>query len=137
MRLAVIGSRTIKDRRRVYQEIDEMRKEYDITVIVSGVSLEDENDTGPDTYGRDYALENGLAYLGYPAEWDNLQAFPCKIKNTKFGKPYNALAGFNRNTFVAEDSDIGLSVWDGKSRGTKDTMDKMEVQGKFVKTVIV
>lgn len=137
MKLAVIGSRQIKDKKRVYEEIDKIREEYDITTIVSGVSLEDINDTGPDTYGRDYALENGLGYVGYPAEWDNLQLFPCKIKHTKFGKPYNALAGLNRNTFIAEDSDIGLSVWDGKSKGTKDTMDKMKAKDKYVKTVIV
>jgi hypothetical protein len=137
MKLAVFGSRHIKDRKRVYKEIDEIRKEYDVTVIVSGVSLEDTNDTGPDTYGRDYALENGLGYVGYPAEWDNLQLFPCKIKYTRFGKPYNSLAGLNRNTFIAEDGDIGLSIWDGKSKGTKDTLDKMEAQNKYVKIVII
>jgi hypothetical protein len=34
----------------------------------------------------------------------------------------NALA---RNTDIAEDSDILLVTWDGKSRGAKDTINKM------------
>ena len=137
MVLAVIGSRHIKDKNRVYQEIEILRMDYDITAIVSGVAVNDDKDTGPDTYGRDYALDHGLRYIGYPAEWDNLQAFPCKVRYTGSGKPYNVLAGFNRNKFVAEDAEIALSIWDGKSKGTKDTMDQMKSQGKYVKIVII
>jgi len=131
MILAVIGSRTFKNKKVIYQAIDEIREKYNITAIVSGVSKDDTNDTGPDTYGRDYALDNNLEYIGFPADWDNMDP-PCVIKYTKFNKPYNALAGFNRNTNIAETGFLGYAKWDGKSKGTKDTIDKMTALGKEV-----
>jgi len=136
MILAVIGSRTYKNKKQVYEEIDKVREEYDITGIVSGVSEDDKNDTGPDTYGRDYALENVLEYIGHPAQWNDISE-PCRLKYTRWGKPFNALAGLNRNTFIAEDGEIGLAFWDGKSKGTKDTIDKMKALGKEVITILI
>src|ERR1044072_275339 len=108
MILAVIGTRTFKNKKAIYEAIDEIRQQYNITAITSGVSLEDNHDTGPDTYGRDYAVENQLEYIGYPADWNNLNE-PCKLKYTRFNKPYNALAGLNRNTDIANKGELGYA----------------------------
>jgi hypothetical protein len=135
MILAVVGSRHIKNKKLVYEEIDKIRKEYNVTGIVSGVAEDDTNDTGPDTYGRDYATDHDINYIGFPALWNDMSE-PCKVKYTRWGKPFNALAGPKRNTLIAENADIGLSIWDGKSKGTKDTMDKMTALGKYIKKVI-
>jgi hypothetical protein len=51
MRLAIIGSTTFKDKNRLYFEVNELRKQYDITLIVSGGAK------GADTYGEEYADE--------------------------------------------------------------------------------
>jgi len=80
--------------------------------------------SGADTLGEDFANKWGLKLTKFPAEWDNLLVVSCVIKHNKFGQPYNALAGHNRNKEMAkyakEDNGVLIAFHDGKSTGTKN-----------------
>ncbi|GCD11725.1 SLOG family protein [Clostridium tagluense] len=94
----------------------------DITVI-SGRAK------GADSLGERYAVEKGYKTEYFPAQWDDLEATPCKIKYNKYDKPYNALAGFNRNRDMVDTSDIAIGFWDGLSHGTKDSIELCKKKG--------
>ena len=131
VKLGVIGSRHFKNKNRGFFEIDEFAKTHKIIAIVSGVSEYDKYDHGADTIGRDYAKEKRIPYIGFPADWSDMSE-PCVKKYNKYGKEYNALAGFKRNTNIIEESTIIIAFWDGKSPGTKDSIDKAKAAGKDV-----
>ena len=73
---------------------------------------------GADTLAEKFALENHLEMIVFKPDWK------------KFGKR----AGFLRNTIIIENATIVFAFWDGKSNGTKDSIDKAE---KLNKKVIV
>ena len=85
---------------------------------------------GADTTLKRVAEHNGFKSKAYPALWDDLDAKPCRIKYNRFGKPYNALAGMNRNTIMVNECDIAIGVWDGMSTGTADSRNKLRAAQK-------
>lgn len=110
MKLAIIGSRSFKDYNKLCIEVNKLREIEEITTIVSGGA------NGADLLGKKYAQDCYLDYKEYPAEWD------------KYGKS----AGFRRNVDIVNNSDIVLAFWDGKSRGTKHSIDLATKSGKKV-----
>ena len=126
MKIGVIGGRDFNDYNRVKKILDL----YPVTVIVSGGA------SGADSLGKKYSEEVlGKEPEIYPALWDDLTAEPCKIKiRKKDGKEYNALAGFNRNTDIVNNCQMLIAFWDGKSPGTKDSLDKAE---KIKRTTLI
>lgn len=110
MRLAIIGSRSFKDYYKLCIEVNKLRETEEITTIISGGA------NGADYLGKKYSIDYYLGYKEYPAEWD------------KYGKS----AGFRRNVDIVNDSDIILAFWDGKSRGTKHSIDLATKSGKKV-----
>ena len=133
IRLAVVGTRTYRDKRRVYFELDELRKLYKITEIISGIAQDDEKTKGVDAMARDWAKDRGVPYKGYPADWKDM-APPVLRRMGQYGE-YNALAGPNRNTKIADYAECGLAFWDGKSSGTADTIRKFAALNKKTKIV--
>ena len=96
MKVAIIGSRTINNYK--------MFKEQ-ITEVISGGAA------GVDTMASKWAAENNIPITVFKADWKNLNAVPCKIKENKFGK-YNALAGMNRNKLVIDIAEKVIAFWD-------------------------
>ena len=74
----------------------DVKSKYDIISLSGGAS-------GADKLGERYALENDLLVERFLPEWD------------KYGKS----AGPRRNIRMAENGDLIICFWDGKSRGTK------------------
>lgn len=134
IKLAVIGSRTFKDKKKGFFELDEFAKTNEIVAIVSGVGFDDKYDNGADTIGRDYAKEREIKYIGFPADWSDMSE-PCVVKYNRYNKPYNALAGFKRNTNIIDECTDVIAFWDGKSPGTKDSIDKAKALNKSIKIV--
>ena len=129
MKIIVAGSRSITDYELVKRVIFEVLAKYtimslQIVEIVSGRA------DGVDLLGERWADENNVKKTLFPAAWDDLVTPPVKIKINKFGKIYNALAGFNRNAKMADYADTLIAFWDGKSTGTKDMIDCMAAKGK-------
>lgn len=65
--------------------------------------------------------------LWFPPKWDDLDVPGARIKYNKWGKPYNANAGFTRNTDVARKSDELIAcVAPYRTGGTEDTITKWQ-----------
>lgn len=133
--IAVVGSRHYTDMKRVYYELDELRKiAPHITTIVSGIGKGKKgNGKGADLFGREYAKDTGLNYIGHEPDWQDMKE-PCIKKQNEFGT-YNALAGINRNTLIVNDADFVLIFWDGVSSGTKDSHAKTIQNNKPYKLI--
>lgn len=76
---------------------------FNIGTVISGAAR------GADLAGERWAEANEIFCERYPADW------------TKYGKR----AGFLRNKQMAETADALIALWDGKSRGTLDMIQRM------------
>lgn len=101
MRLAIIGSRTFEDYHLLSCSIIIFLSK-NITEVISGGA------SGADSLGERFA---------------NYYHFPIKIFKPEWTK-YGKAAGFIRNQQIVDNSDMILAFWDGKSRGTQDTIEK-------------
>ncbi len=95
-KFAVVGSRNIQD----YQMVKEILDNYDISLIISGGAK------GIDTLSEQYANDNNIPTKIHYAEWE------------KFGKS----AGMIRNEYIINDADKIIAIWDGFSKGTKNSI---------------
>ncbi len=123
MKLAIIGGRDFTDYKKAelsfgryfLQASDSEYSDTLVDEIISGSA------PGADTIARKLAEKYSIKYTDCPALWDDLEALPCKIKY-KGDKPYNALAGFNRNKDIISQCDIVLAFWNGISPGTQNSL---------------
>jgi hypothetical protein len=106
MNVAVIGSRDFKD----YEKVKQTLSKLNITLIVSGGAK------GADTLGERYADEHNIPKKIFLPDWE------------KHGK----VAGFLRNTDIINEAELIVAFWDGHSKGTKDSINKAEKQGKKI-----
>ena len=109
MNLAVVGSRTFDNYELAEKLIREIVEKHNITCIVSGKAK------GADTLARNYAINENLELIEYVPDWS-------------IGRH----AGILRNTKIIQDSDVVLALWDGTSKGTKDSIDKAKSFGKIL-----
>lgn len=96
-----------------------------VTEIVSGGAR------GPDSFGESIGADYGVPVKLMKADWDNLTA-PGAVVKVHNGKRYNAKAGTDRNSAMAAYADALIAIWDGKSSGTRDMIEKMKKLGKPV-----
>jgi hypothetical protein len=129
MKLIIAGSRSITDYAVVCKAIGETLSVLGI-MSLADIEVVSGNAGGVDTLGERWANENHLALKLFPAKWADIVTLPVKIKRNKFGKEYNALAGFNRNAQMADYAHYLLAVWDGKSPGTEHMIRCMATRGK-------
>lgn len=97
-RIAVVGCRTGIEQDAVYQLIDRM--EPLTTVVISGGAK------GVDTWAVERAAERGIKTVVIRPNW----------------KKYGRGAGFKRNREIVLAADEVAAFWDGKSRGTENTI---------------
>lgn len=107
MQMLICGSRGITDVERVRRAMNEAWNDMgrpEITRVISGGAR------GVDSIGAMLARQGGVGVVTVYPDWD------------QFGRR----AGFIRNTRMLEmlsQGDVVVAVWDGKSRGTKHTID--------------
>lgn len=88
--------------------------------ICSGLCRE-----GGDRFAVMLAEKYQTPKLWFPPKWDDLDVPNVRIKYTKYGKPYNANAGFARNTDIARESEELIAcVAINRKGGTEDTITK-------------
>ncbi len=104
MKFAIVGSRDFNDYKYMKSVLDYMP----VTHIISGGAI------GADLLARRYARENDIAYTEYPAYWE------------KQGKQ----AGAIRNNKMVKDCDEVIAFWDGRSPGTRITVNMAGQHGK-------
>jgi len=102
MKLGIVGSRTVTDYAKLVSIMALISPQGDLDLIVSGGAA------GADTLAELYANDHHIPIKVIKPDWN------------KYGKQ----AGFMRNGDIVVASDIILALWDGSSRGTKDTLDK-------------
>ena len=104
MKVAVVGSRglTVRNLKKYLPE--------ETTEIVSGGAR------GIDRCAREYALDHGLRLTEFLPEYQ------------KYGRG----APLKRNLEIIAYSDLVLAFWDGKSHGTRYTIEHCRKQGKPV-----
>lgn len=95
MKVAILGSRNITNIDIGKYLID------DITEIISGGA------SGVDQLAKEYALKNKITYVEFVPEY----------------KKYRINAPLKRNIEIIDYSDVAIAVWDGKSKGTKFSID--------------
>lgn len=110
MKVAVIGSRSFDD----YDLLEKTLMRYDIKMIVSGGAR------GADELAEKYAEQMGIPIKVHYADWD------------KHGKS----AGFIRNRLIIDDCDFVVAFWDGKSKGTLNSIQLAKKQNKKVEIII-
>lgn len=119
MKLAIIGGRDFTDWKKCIESFDYYFTDDEglrVDEIISGGAR------GADSLAKKIVeLYPNIEYTDFPADWDDITKLPCKIKYRN-GKPYNALAGFNRNKDIIEASDMILAFWDGISPGTANSL---------------
>lgn len=95
-----------------------------LEITTTHLTIADGGATGGDAMGAEFAKQYHIPTKPFPAKWDDLTTEPVKIKVNRYGKEYNVLAGFNRNTEMLNFGTHLIAFWDGKSKGTKDMIDK-------------
>lgn len=112
MKIAIVGSRNFKDTRYAYEKLDKLfayQIAEDLTVVSGGAR-------GIDKLAEEWAENNVLKTKIYEADWD------------RDGKS----AGFMRNARIVNEADMVIAFWDGKSKGTKHSIDLAIKAGKPV-----
>ena len=108
MRTIIAGSRTITDPTELETAIK--NSGFQISLVISGGAQ------GVDTLGENWAKVNNVPIKQFLPDWQT----------------YGKAAGVIRNTQMIEDVGIDgalLIIWDGKSRGTQDTIRKASKKG--------
>lgn len=116
MRIIIAGSRDFDDYPLLCETMDKLTRKLDKKklVILSGGAK------GADKLGEQWAFERGVGTVEiYHADW------------TKHGKS----AGPIRNEEMAENADVLVAFWDGKSPGTKDMISQAKKKGLKVRVV--
>lgn len=105
MKVIIAGCRYINDAEPLVEAIRDSK--FNITEVVSG------NAKGVDTLGEQWAVENKVPIILFPANWEL----------------YNKAAGFIRNKQMAEYADALIAIWDGVSKGTESMIKLAEKNG--------
>lgn len=101
MKVIIAGSRGIVDYTTL--ELAIINAGFPITEVVSGTAR------GVDQLGEFWAKRNNIPVKQFPADW-----------NGKYGKS----AGMMRNNQMAEYAEALIALWDGKSKGTKQMIER-------------
>ncbi len=103
MKTIIAGSRTITDYYIVQDAIQQSG--FEITEVVSGGCR------GADLFGEEWAQENGIPIKRFPANWE------------KYGKAAGPIRNSQLVNYVNKEGGLIL-IWDGKSKGSQDVLDK-------------
>lgn len=111
MKVAIVGSRTLTSHSQglaIIDFLDAYHAALPITAVVCGEAK------GPDTWGKEWAHENHIEVLSYPAMWD----------------VHGKAAGYMRNVEMAKVCDRCIAFMENDSRGTAHMVKTVREMGK-------
>ena len=111
MKIAIIGSRDFTDRNLLNSTLEPYKSK--ITLVVSGAAR------GADKLGEQWAIDNDIETLIFPADWDN----------------HGKAAGFIRNQDIIKNCDGAVAFWDHISNGTRHSISLCEKYNKPCKII--
>lgn len=113
MKIAIVGSRGFKSIEKVIDLVNTLPHG---SVIVSGGA------PGVDVTAERAGRARGLAVNSIEAAWNDLSHPEALIKINKFGQQYDSRAGLRRNEDIIKEADEVFAFWDGKSSGTRNSI---------------
>jgi len=105
MKLAVIGGRDFRDKELLYSTLNSLKIKPE-KIISGGAS-------GADTLAESWANDNKIEVQIFYPDW----------------KKHGKAAGPIRNRLIIGNCDVCIAFWDGKSRGTKSSIDLCKTNG--------
>jgi uncharacterized phage-like protein YoqJ len=131
MKVAIVGSRDFPDpdavRDAIRRHVRELLEhDIDLTVVSGGAR-------GVDTWAEDAADEIGVPTLILKPDWADIDASGAVVKRRADGTWYNALAGHWRNQKIVDVSDEVHAFWDGRSSGTRDTLQRAHTARRVIR----
>ena len=116
LRVIIAGGRDFVDtENQIEIEMTQLCMEHeleDIQIVVGGA-------LGADALGEAFARKHNTNLAIFPAQWE----------------VYGKSAGYRRNKMMADNADVLLAFWDGKSKGTKHMIDLAKT--KQLKVIVV
>ena len=113
MTLSIVGSRTFTNYDLLEHEVDLFVEGKEIKRIISGGAQ------GADKLAEEYARRRKLEIAIIKPDWN------------KFGRA----AGIIRNEDIINGSNYVIAFWDGKSKGTQNSIQRAEKQNKILKII--
>lgn len=107
MKVLVCGGRNFHDDYFLYQQMDKLNRIKPITLVIQGGAR------GADTLAKLWAVDTGIPYKTYKANWDT----------------YGNRAGPIRNQQMLDEGKPDLVVGFDGGRGTRDMMSRAAEQG--------
>lgn len=104
MNLGIVGGRDFNNKGQFTISLNSFMCEHKVNKIITG----DAN--GADKLAREFAKDVNIDLIVHKANW----------------KEYGKAAGAIRNKEIWKDSDVIIAFWDGKSKGTKQTIDNFK-----------
>lgn len=125
-RILVAGTRSYDDVEHFNKIMDEVLTEHQNKGKIAFIS-------GGAHSGADHLVIQWCGERQYPccvfkADWDNIDKKDAIIKTNAAGKRYNAMAGFDRNEDMAAYATSACVLWDKKSPGTKDMINRLKTK---------
>lgn len=117
VKLAIIGTREFND----YGIMKDILVSL-ITSNVNVIEIVSGGADGADKLAERFAKEKDIPTKIFLPDWNNINHPDAKVKTNSWGKKYDASAGFRRNKFIIENSDVVVAFWNGKSNGTKNSL---------------
>lgn len=111
--LLVCGTRTIKDMAFVWTTVEKVWLNNDFDLLLEGGAEGVDEDSGM------WADFHKINHMKLHPQW----------------KKYGKAAGVIRNSVMVEICTKGIALWDGKSKGTKDTIDKLRKANKLLEVI--
>lgn len=110
-KVAIVGSRDFATPDWVRQYVRRLPLHW--TVVTGGAR-------GVDSWAEEEARLRGLCVEVFHANWET----------------HGKAAGMIRNQLIVKAADQVVAFWDGKSRGTKNTIDRAHTAGKSVSVIV-
>lgn len=112
--LAVVGGRDFNDYDKLRAYLDQYCAKNNVTKIISGGAI------GADSLAKQYAREKKILFEEFKPDW---------VK-------YKKAAGIIRNKIIVKEATRMVACWDGKSPGTKHSLEHFRRTKRRIPTVL-
>jgi len=108
--------------------LDDINRRTPVTCVIHGAAM------GADTLGKEWAITNGIKHRPFQAKWMEIYGPNVVLRHSiRTGRPYNMLAGFERNQRMIDEGKpdfyVAFFLSGAKNAGTKDMVERCKKAG--------